>query len=190
MQDAIEQIATRYHPKQLTFTRASAKELLAIFGKTQEELDLAWLDIENSLAKRDLWMMPALPDAEEDEEIRIYRRTAPLTRILLEALTPSPNGDRDVMVPAIKALNQIVHRNQSAGQPRRDQQTPPQKTGSSAHRHNGGARNSHKRHTRHPGSHGQRGVPDRSGPTVAQTGRDDYDSSYSASARHLTRPLD
>jgi len=126
MQKLITAIQEKYHPRDLTFTRVNAKDLLQVAGKTLEELDEQWDEIEDELTKLNLVMLPALPDVLEDEAVRIFRLDAPLTRVLVEVVhnSPTPQGDA-LLAQAIAALKHKGHRGRSQskppGQPPRNQ---------------------------------------------------------------------
>jgi hypothetical protein len=131
MQKLINVIQEKYHPRDLTFTRVNARDLLQTAGKTPAELDAEWEDVEDELAKLNLIMFPALPDVLEDEAVRIFRLDAPLTRVLVEVMlnTPTAQGDA-LLAQAIAALKQKNHRGQRPARPASpapQQNRPPNK---------------------------------------------------------------
>lgn len=128
MQKLITAIQEKYHPRDLTFTRVNAKDLLQIAEKTLDELDAQWDEIEDELAKLNLVMLPALPDVLEDEAVRIFRLDAPLTRVLVEVFhnPPTPQGDA-LLAQAIAALKHKGHRGRGQSKPPgQPQRNPPQ----------------------------------------------------------------
>ncbi|HWD20788.1 MAG TPA: hypothetical protein VHB20_16085 [Verrucomicrobiae bacterium] len=116
MQEFIDHILQRCHPQQLTYTRVDAAQLLRNTGVERSALDAAWPEIELALQKNNLIMVPALPDADDGEAVRVFRCDAPLTKVLLEVLYPTEHGD-SLLTETIRAITQT---NRSQPRPRPD----------------------------------------------------------------------
>ena len=94
MQRIIDLISNKYHPGTRVFTRVRAASLIQESGLSIDELDAKWDGIEEALEHANLRVLPPLPDADDGEDVRIFRLNAPLTRVIMEALFPTPQGDR------------------------------------------------------------------------------------------------
>ena len=122
MKALIDLINTKYHPQTQTFFQVRAQELIQQSGMTLDEIDEKWEEIEMALEQNNLFMLPALPDAGEDETVRIFRRDSSLGRVLLEALFPTLQGN-SLMTRAISALNHPPQgRNHNGPKPRDNRQ--------------------------------------------------------------------
>ena len=117
MQRIVDLISHKYHPGIRMFTRVHAAELIQQSGLSIAELDDQWDEIEEALDHNNLRVLPALPDADDDEDVRIFRLDAPLTGVIMEVLFPTAQGDR-LLIQAAQALN---HRPQNDRRNRREQ---------------------------------------------------------------------
>ena len=179
----IEIINSHFSPKQQTFCCVRASTLIEALGVSLADLDVMsdqWADIEEQLKQKNLLMLPALPDAQ-DEDVRIYRVDAPLTKVLIEALYPTPNGNQ-IMAKAITALS---------NRPRDIQQMPHCNNRSQPNGHNPRVRNDqpngHNLRVRNdqPNGHNLRARNDQ--PVRLQY--TEPDATERSSAAHYSRPL-
>jgi len=105
-------------------------------GIDRATLDAQWPEIELALQKSNLIMLPALPDADDGEAVRVFRCDAALTKVLLEVLYPTEHGD-SLLVDTIRSITQPKGpRNppqrprRGGGRPQRDDRRPRHNQGS------------------------------------------------------------
>ena len=114
-----EVIEQNYHPGNKAFTRVPSQEmrtLLELPMPLPEDIWQQWEGIEEQLAERNLIMFPPLPEAREGEDVRVYRKNAPLTQLLEAMLFPAQDNDA-VLARAISALNPKNQNSQPAQVP-------------------------------------------------------------------------
>jgi hypothetical protein len=114
--DIIEQ---KYHPGSRAFTRVASQELRAVLElplPLPEDIWDQWTGIEEKLAEKNLIMFPALPEAQEGEDVRVYRKDAPLTQLLEAMLFPTTRNDA-TLARAISALNPHHQRRNEPARP-------------------------------------------------------------------------
>lgn len=168
MKELIDLIRSDYNPQNRTFCQARASEIIRRLGIPLGELDQKWAEIETELNRQNLFILPALPDANENENVRIFRRDSPLAQVLIEALFPTPGGN-GILLKAISALSQ----------PRKNKpQRPPALPQS---------RSQGNQHNRHRGRHGKRHD---SGVRKGQPKSVEPDAMQLSSSAHYTRPLE
>ncbi len=103
----VQTIVEKYHPGNRAFKRVASGELKAALDLKDPlppNIWELWEGIDQQLAEKNLIMFPPLPEARDGEDIRIYRKDAPLTRVLEAMLFPTAEGDL-TLVKAISALN-------------------------------------------------------------------------------------
>ena len=108
MQRIIDLISNKYHPGTRLFTRVQSATLMQESGLSIDELDAKWDGIEEALEHANLRVLPPLPDADVEEDVRISRLNAPLTRVIMEALFPTPQGDR-LLIQTSQTLSRQPH---------------------------------------------------------------------------------
>lgn len=118
--DLIEQ---KYHPASRAFTRVASEEVRQLLNLSRpfpDDIWEQWNVIEEELAKKNLLMFPPLPEAQEGEDVRVYRKDASVTQLLEAMLFPSGQND-SVLAKAISALHAQQARQ---NQPRRPVHSP------------------------------------------------------------------
>lgn len=72
-------------------------------GMNRETLSQAWGEVSAGLQKKNLIMVPPLPDTQDEACVRIFRCDSLLGEVLMEILHPTPTGDRR-LVRAIQSI--------------------------------------------------------------------------------------
>src|SRR5271166_6321905 len=119
MESIVDIISGKYHPGTRVFNRVRAATLIRESGLSIDELEAKWDQVEEALEQANLRVLPPLPDADDDEDVRIFRLNAPLTRVIMEALFPTPQGDR-LLSQTSQALSRQPQHNHRHQRPRRN----------------------------------------------------------------------
>ena len=204
----VQTIVEKYHPGNKAFTRVASGELKAALD-LQDPLPSNiwefWAGIDQQMAEKNLIMFPPLPEAREGEDVRIYRKDAPLTRVLEAMLFPTAEGDL-TLARTISALKlrptQRDHKSQARPQDPRTRDhgsrnghgapQSPERPNRPRHEHRGGPRNGDRRRDqkRDLGTKGLNGHPKRNQDSQAGNGQaEERASAWQEQSRNFFRPL-
>ena len=164
-----------------------------------------WEGIDQQMAEKNLIMFPPLPEARDGEDVRIYRKDAPLTRVLEAMLFPTAEGDL-TLARAISALNvrpaQQNHKPQARPQVARPRESGPsnghgapkgpERLARARNEHRSGPRNNDRRggQRKDRWNKGLNGHPKRNQDSQAGNGQaDDRAGAWQEHSRNFFRPL-